>query len=1223
MAAAARAPRAPCRPTSLPDPAVAARARLARRRRHRRAGTAGDEAQPEAEGGDVSEAARAVAAVAMDGEQEDDDDDDDEPEEEMEGFDVDDEDDEDKAERERLRQAERVARRRAARSAAKQASANHAASKLAKLYPPEMLAANFMLPLDERIRALDVPERLQPRAADRPPPAEGELALEAEWAIDACADAWLRSADPRAPPPTAEALRALVGPVERALRCLRVELLEPPTIAAYRIDETAPLQEAWLWELHEADGRWARLQARKAQLRAQWARDAARLGLAAGDGGASAFEAALERANDNLAMTDLHEYLAVRQGVALRGSAAGGEGAAGAGKPVKHGLLAAAQRAGLDIVVAQVGLTSAQFATNLRDGWTTHTPVEPVDLLDATLGAFMAAALDEHGGRPPPGLPSGLVSDAKLAARELAAQQIATEPAVRALVRAHMLERALITVELTERGEALIDGAHAHSALRRYRGEPLRALLRAAPTAERPVPPPPLPRAERDEALLRFQRAKRAEADGLCTVKVALPDYGSLDRDELYVDFLRAYTVDAESALPDHDTDGAIRASWNTERAYILERALTGLLYARIGRQLEQQLAAEAQRALIRACQASFDAMLASARPLRDGDLLERRPLQRDAFSARAVLVAACKAPNEPTVFFAKLSADGELVDFLRTEWLHTSARRSSALGASGEWRTRSAADRARKLDEMRKLADFFAGEESGAPAFCVLGASHLRCRELKAELDNLARALAVRARLGDAAFDAYNECPHPKGRVEFVDGPLGVERVERAPLHDTRPSSTMTAAEMDAEAPFRVLFASEAVPALYAASTMAQKELGDRHPLLWRATSLGRMAQDSLVETAHVCGHVGAGLGSLQTHPLQDALPRTVRVNALLERMVSWVARVGVRLPWVLAHGAQGRNLLQYVPGLGPRKSARLFEQLMTLAQSTHEVAARDELLDRRLLGRRVYANAAPFVYFTPIPTGSGGLTHDADAEVEIEPTLEITRVHPEHYEYAIQLCVQAAADDEQDELPAPQESLRLMIGNREGLQLLELSEYARFLRGEEMEGAETLAVSDRRELELQLEAMRRALIEAYVDPRAPIRKGVPELAADASELPVLPELLSDAELFEQLTGDTRESLVGARAAARAPTRGRPRRPRRLRRLRRPPLSRHDPRRDGSASRQPRARGGHVVPARERYAGAPARRRDGGRDARAVGGRVPSAARRFVPLRHPLAHGY
>lgn len=1094
----------------------------------------------EAEG---EEGARRGASVAMDGGGPDGDDDelDEGDEEEMEGFDVegDDEEDEDKIERNRLRQAERVARRRAARSAAKQASASQAASKLARLYPPEMLAANFMLPVDERIRALDVPERLQPRAAGRAPPADGELRREAEWIVSRAADGWLRgSADPRAPAPSAAALGALVGPVERSLHCMRVEHLEPPVVCAHRKDESAPLSEGWLWDVLEGDGAWARMQGRKEGLRAQWARDSARLGAVVGEAGRGAFEAALARADDDCTLDDLSDYLSVRQGVALGGGAAA-EPAAG-GRPVRHGLLVAAQRAGVDILAAQLGLASEQFAANLRDGWATYSIVEPVDTAEGAADVFMAAALEQHGGRPPPGLPSGLPADALAATRELAAHQLATEPEVRAYVRAHMLERALLTVALTEKGEAEIDGAHPHHALRAYRGEPLRALLRAAPTAERPLPPPPLPPAEREAALLRFLRARQAASEGLCVVRVSMPEYGSLDRDELYAEFLRAYCPDGDAPLPEHDPDGACRTSWNMQRYLLLERALVGLLYAQLGRQLEAQLRTDAQRALVRACQRGFDRMLGAARPLRDRELRERRPLLRDAYSARSVLVAACKDPNGPTVLFAKLSTDGELVDFLRAEWLLTSARRNAA---TGEWRTRSAADRQRKLEELKKLAGFFAGEDSGAPAFCVLGASHIKCRQLREELEHLARALAVRAREGDGAFDAYNECAYPKGRQEFVDGPLGVEKVDRAPLWDARPPVAMTAAEMDAEAPFRVLFAPEAVPALYAGSAMAAKELGERHPLLWRATSLGRMAQDAVVELAHVCGPTGAGLGALRVHPLQGCMPRAALAAALRERAVSWVARIGVRLPWALAHGTQARSLLQYVPGLGPRKGARLFDALSNLALGSHDVAARAELAERGLLGARVYANAAPFFFFTPIGSGGPGLLREAEAELEIEPTLEITRVHPEHYEYANQLCVQAAADDEAAELPEAAQAVRAMIGNREALLQLELTEYARFLRGEQMEGAEAIDEAERRELELQLECIRQALIEPYVDPRPPICERTPELTDAPGELPQLPELLAPDELFELLTGDTRESLTGARArppclACRAPPR-------------------------------------------------------------------------------------
>jgi hypothetical protein len=139
---------------------------------------------------------------------------------------------------------------------------------------------------------------------------------------------------------------------------------------------------------------------------------------------------------------------------------------------------------------------------------------------------------------------------------------------------------------------------------------------------------------------------------------------------------------------------------------------------------------------------------------------------------------------------------------------------------------------------------------------------------------------------------------------------------------------------------------------------------------------------------------------------------------------------------------------------------------------------------------------------------------------------------------------------------LPAVEDAVRAMIGNREALQQLELSEYARFLRGEEMEGTAPLPEDERRELELQLEFIRQALIDPFTDPRPPICDGTPELPLGGgltdqygvALLPTFPELLSGDALFEQLTGETRESLASTRAAAAAlPPRARARRVRPL----------------------------------------------------------------------------
>lgn len=98
--------------------------------------------------------------------------------------------------------------------------------------------------------------------------------------------------------------------------------------------------------------------------------------------------------------------------------------------------------------------------------------------------------------------------------------------------------------------------------------------------------------------------------------------------------------------------------------------------------------------------------------------------------------------------------------------------------------------------------------------------------------------------------------------------------------------------------------------------------------------------------------------------------------------------------------------HLLQFLPGLGPRKAFALLRELQQRAASNAEVESRQGL--RELLGQCVWHNAVGFVKMAP-PTRPG--------EAKLPPGLEGSRVHPESYEFARFMCFNAVADEDEEQ--------------------------------------------------------------------------------------------------------------------------------------------------------------------------------------------------------------
>ncbi|PFH33943.1 hypothetical protein BESB_070950 [Besnoitia besnoiti] len=242
---------------------------------------------------------------------------------------------------------------------------------------------------------------------------------------------------------------------------------------------------------------------------------------------------------------------------------------------------------------------------------------------------------------------------------------------------------------------------------------------------------------------------------------------------------------------------------------------------------------------------------------------------------------------------------------------------------------------------------------------------------------------------------------------------------------------------------PLFLELASLEVPIIWAGSDKvppALKQKLDREGLM--CLSLARSLQDPLAEIAGLWSEGRQNsLLQLKLHPLQKLVPSD-RLQSALERvLLTAVGKVGVELKRALRGGsaALGGNpsaaLLQFVPGLGPRKAARLLSMFKssTLLMRSQLCAPNDggnsdsdsggggrgDLDDfhpsqvqseKRQsqpvgLGRQVYMNCVSFLRLK-----------NKTSDPESVDALDDTRIHPlEGRSFVAKICRDAVAEKEE----------------------------------------------------------------------------------------------------------------------------------------------------------------------------------------------------------------
>uniref|UniRef100_A0A674ITX0 Transcription elongation factor SPT6 n=1 Tax=Terrapene triunguis TaxID=2587831 RepID=A0A674ITX0_9SAUR len=217
----------------------------------------------------------------------------------------------------------------------------------------------------------------------------------------------------------------------------------------------------------------------------------------------------------------------------------------------------------------------------------------------------------------------------------------------------------------------------------------------------------------------------------------------------------------------------------------------------------------------------------------------------------------------------------------------------------------------------------------------------------------------------------------------------------------------------------------------LYMNSRKSENEFRDYPPVLRQAVSLARRIQDPLIEFSQVCSS-DEDILCLKLHPLQEHVVKEELLNALYCEFINRVNEVGVDVNRAIAH-PYSQALLQYVCGLGPRKGTHL---LKILKQNNTRLENRTQLVTMCHMGPKVFINCAGFI---KIDTASLGDSTDSYIEV-----LDGSRVHPETYEWARKMAVDALEYDESAEDANPAGALEEILENPERLKDLDLDAFA-----------------------------------------------------------------------------------------------------------------------------------------------------------------------------------
>lgn len=217
----------------------------------------------------------------------------------------------------------------------------------------------------------------------------------------------------------------------------------------------------------------------------------------------------------------------------------------------------------------------------------------------------------------------------------------------------------------------------------------------------------------------------------------------------------------------------------------------------------------------------------------------------------------------------------------------------------------------------------------------------------------------------------------------------------------------------------------------LYSNSIKGENDFRDYPPLLRQSISNARRLQDPLMEFSQLCS-ADEEILCLKYHPLQGEVTKDDLLNALYLEFVNRTNEVGVDFNRAIQF-PHTSNLVQFVCGLGPRKA---LYYLKTLKTANQQLESRTQLVVKYNMGAKLFINCSGFI---KIDTTT--LIDSTETYIEV---LDGSRVHPEAYEWARKMAVDALEYDDTSDDVNPAGALEEILENPEKLKDLDLDAFA-----------------------------------------------------------------------------------------------------------------------------------------------------------------------------------
>ncbi|KAI6241999.1 Suppressor of Ty 6-like protein [Aphelenchoides fujianensis] len=261
---------------------------------------------------------------------------------------------------------------------------------------------------------------------------------------------------------------------------------------------------------------------------------------------------------------------------------------------------------------------------------------------------------------------------------------------------------------------------------------------------------------------------------------------------------------------------------------------------------------------------------------------------------------------------------------------------------------------------------------------------------------------------------------------------------------------------------PLPVQYVTTEAAKVYARSKMSETEFPTFSYEIRLGISAGRTLMDPLVEYAHLCNENDEFLG-IRIHPLQDHVPKADLRWCYERNFIDHVNEMGVDINYCIEY-PHTAGVLQFVCGLGARKANHIMQ---LLKHQEVVLDARSKLVTLCNLGPTVFVNAAGFIRIDVEK-----IRENADEYVE---QLDGSRVHPETYEWARKMAIDALEFEENND---PTSAIDEIIAQPDRLNDLDLAAFAEELSRQGFGNKELTLYDIRAELNNQYKDLRAAAI-------------------------------------------------------------------------------------------------------------------------------------------------